>query len=74
MTCDSFKTYFTLENHARETRNNEYLLKLPTIRTEYARKSFYFMGAKLYNDLPLELRKIESYRDFENSITEHFNL
>ena len=43
------------------------------LHTLYARKSFYFMGAKIYNDLPIELRKIESNLDFENKVTEHFN-
>lgn len=32
------------------------------------------MGAKVYNDLPLEVRKIEYYRDFEKKINEHSNL
>jgi hypothetical protein len=36
-----------------QTRNNGYQLKLPKIRLEYSRRSFYNMGAKLYNDLPL---------------------
>ncbi len=61
------------QQHGIETRNNKHLLKLPAIRTEYARKSFYFMGAKLYNELPLEIRKAENYRDYERQITEHFN-
>ena len=35
------------------TINDNYTLKLPRIKTEYARKSFMFMGAKVYNELPL---------------------
>ena len=46
--------------------------KLPRIKTEYARKSFMFMGAKVYNDLPLELRKIENNKEFEKQLKEHF--
>ena len=71
--CDLFKSYFTVQHHGKETRNNNNILKLPAIRTEYARKSFYFMGAKIYNELPIELRRIENNQDFENKVTEHFN-
>ena len=71
--CDLFKSYFTVQHHGKEMRNNDNILKLPAIRTEYARKSFYFMGAKIYNELPIELRRIEHNQDFEKKVTEHFN-
>ena len=32
------------------------------------------MVAKVYNKLPLELRKIENYNEFEKLIKEHFEL
>ena len=41
-------------------------------KTAYARKSFMFMGAKVYNELPLELRKIENNKEFEKQLKEHF--
>ena len=71
-TCEQLQNYFTLQEHERQTRNNNYTLKLPRIKTEYARKSFMFMGVKVYNELPLELRKIENYKEFENQLKEHF--
>ena len=71
-TCEQLQNYFTLQEHERQTRNNNYTLKLPRIKTEYARKSFMLMGAKVYNELPLELRKIENYKEFENQLKEHF--
>ena len=46
---------------AWEMSNNNNMIKLPGIRTEYACEAFHFMGAKIYNALPLELRKVESY-------------
>ena len=49
--CSPFHDYFTVINHEKKTRNNDCLLQLPKIRTEYARKPFFFMGAKVYNDL-----------------------
>ena len=30
--CDILKNYFTLQQHERETRNNELILKLPSIK------------------------------------------
>ena len=42
------------------------------VKTEYARRSFYYMGAKVYNELPLEIRKAESTNDFEKQLNEHF--
>ena len=53
-----------------QTRNNQCLVKLPKIKTEYARKSFRFMGAKIYNELPLDIRKTESFNAYE----QHLNL
>ena len=45
--CSIFYNYFTIINHDKKTRNNECLLRLPNIKTEYVRKSFLFMGAKV---------------------------
>ena len=55
--CNSFVAYFKKINHSKSTRNNGNLLALPKIRLEYARGSFSYMGAKLFNELPLEIRK-----------------
>ena len=64
-TCEQLQNHFTLQYHERQTRNNNYAVKIPRIKTEYARKSFMFMGANMYNELPLELRKVENYKEFE---------
>ena len=53
--CDIFKDHFAIQDHEKETRNANNSLKMPKIRTEYARKSFYCTGAKIYNDLPLKI-------------------
>ena len=71
-TCEQMQKHFTLQEHEKRTRNNNYTLRLPRIKTEYARKSFMFMGAKVYNDLPLELHKIENNKEFEKQLKEHF--
>ena len=54
------------------TRNSECLIRLPCIKTEYARKSFYFMGAKRYNKLPIDFRKAESFKQNEDLLRKQF--
>ena len=71
-TCEQMQNHFTLQEHERQTRNSNYTLKLPRIKTEYARKSFMCMVAKVFNELPLELRKIENYKEFERQLKNHF--
>ena len=68
---DSFKQYFVLCKHNKNTRNNAKMIRLPNIKTEYARKSFYFTGAKIYNTLPLEARSLQK-SEFSNFIKEYF--
>ena len=46
----------------------------PKIKIEHARKSCKFMGAKVYNELQMELCKIENYDEFAKQLNEHFTL
>ena len=71
--CDIFKDYFAIQDHGKETRNATNSLQMPKIRTEYARKSFYYTGAKIYNELPLKIRKITNATAYENSLKDHFS-
>ena len=52
------------QHHEKSTRNNNIYLKLPVVRTEFARKSAYFMAAKIYNDLPIDIRRCKSFERF----------
>ena len=70
--CKPFVEYFRKMNHSISTRNNGNLLALPKLRLEYARGSFSYMGAKLFNELPLEIREKVDSSEFMNSITSHF--
>ena len=54
--CENFRSYFTLKNSRICTRNNNIMVHLPYVKLEVARKSFYFLGAKIYNDLPRNIR------------------
>ena len=64
--CTNFRNYFVLIDHRRSTRNNLCMVKLPRIRLEYARGSLSYSAAKLYNTLPLHIRKVRNYKDFKN--------
>ena len=69
--CSILKGYFEVNNHTKQTRNANFLLKVPRIKLETARNSFYYMGVKFYNDFPLNLRKVESYKEFERQSKLH---
>ena len=55
--CNDLNGYFKLVNHSRNTRNDNSLLILPLVKLEFERKAFHFFGAKIYNELPLDLGK-----------------
>ena len=65
---DIFKDYFTIQDYGKEARNANKSLKMPKIRTEYAHKSFCYTGGKIYNELPLKIRKIANTTEYENSL------
>ena len=58
--CDALKDYFVINAHGKNTRNDQHLVKLPQVKTEFARKGFYYLAGKEFNDLPLNARKIQS--------------
>ena len=45
-----FKDYFKVFRTVQNTRGSGHNLLLPKVRTETARKSFYFNGSKLFNN------------------------
>ena len=68
-----FQDPFTIQNHGKETRNANNSLKMPKIRTEYARKSFSYTGAKFYNELPLIIRQSTNDTVYEKSLKDYFS-
>ena len=70
--CDNFVEYFDEMNHSQNTRNNNISLRLPRVATEYAKKGFYYRGAKEYNNLPLKIRMEKSIAKFKLLLKEHF--
>ena len=65
---DELRNYFQISQHNYGTRNNKKLLKLPLVKTQYASKSFYFMGVK-----PLAARESKSKTSFKEFLTKHFS-
>jgi hypothetical protein len=73
MLCSNFNTYFAINTHGKLTRNGNFLIKLPRIKLEFSRNSFYYYGAHLYNSLPLEIRKEVSISIFKNKLREFYD-
>ena len=71
-TCINFRDYFQKMNHDKNTRNVNNCLRLPVIRTEYARRSFSFMASKYYNELPLDCRMDFDFPAFVRKVSTHF--
>ena len=62
--CHALNQYFMYQEHCKNTRNNHCSVCLPRIKTEYARKGFFYMGAKTFNELPLSARTSDNASDF----------
>ena len=65
-TCEPFFDYFCVHKTNRNTRNNGHLISLPKIKLEYGRRSIKYMGAKLFNELPIDVRKKCQDENFKN--------
>ena len=54
---ETLDNYFELMCHGKATRNNKCSLRLPPIKLESSKQSFYYGGAKLFNFMPEEERR-----------------
>ncbi len=67
--CSPYKNYFERWNHnAANTKNNGKTAKLPKVKLDFARRSFYFKGASIFNSLPLKLKNINSRLLFRKAL------
>ena len=57
--CEDFENYFELMGN--KTRNKNSLIRIPVIKLECTKKSFYFSGASIFNSLPINLSEFLSY-------------
>jgi len=60
--CEHLENYFDLM--LNNTRNNSKLIRLPKIRLESTKKSFFYFGAKCFNELPLRARSAQNIKEF----------
>ena len=60
------------ESHMRNLRSVDYdLLRVPSSRTSYYENSFTISSAKLWNELPLDIRNISVLNTFKNTLKAH---
>ena len=64
--CYNFLEYFKTVNHDRTTRNNHHMIQIPKVRLKMAKNGFFYMGALIYNKLPLPVRKEHSFVKFKD--------
>ena len=47
---------------------NEKLQKLSELNFSISMKWFYYMGAKVYSDLPIDIRTVKNKKDFKEKL------
>ena len=70
--CSPFKDYFNFLIHDFNTRNSKTTIALPKVKLDFARKSFYFLGASVFNFLPLKIKQISCKILFRESLDQFF--
>ena len=63
------KSKFHISNSC--TRNSVYNFNITRVVSFSKKDSFYYTGAKSWNDLPLSVRSSQARNAFKNSITKH---
>ena len=69
---DVFHDHFEKVDHQKATRANGGNLKIPKVKTESAKRGFYFYGVMIYNALPLHLKTERFYLPLKQGLKEHF--
>ena len=69
--CGNFNDYLAINYHVKNTRNRNKLLKLPRVKLEFAKRSFKYMGAISYNDLPLNIYACENDQNFRKLFNDY---
>ena len=68
---DNFASYGERVSHNYCTRGNKATLRVPRVRTEAAKKSFWFQGPSCFNELPIDIRSLEFIILFKKRLKEH---
>ena len=69
--CQLLRRHFAIKSHGVSTRINGYSAVLPKFKLSVNKSSFSYMGDKLYNTLPLKVRKASSMNEFKKHIGCH---
>ena len=69
---DPFENYFEFLNTTVNTSNKNILLRLPKLKLESGRRSTKYPRAKIFNDLPIEVRKHFNEETFNSISKSHF--
>ena len=66
--CSSFKNYYKMKETNLNTRNNGSKIEIPKIKLETARKSTYYQGSIVFNELPKDLRRENNFKVFKQKL------
>ena len=69
---DVFHVHFEKVYHQKATRANGRHLIIPKVKTESAKRGFYYSGAKIYNALPTHLKIERFYLPFKQGLKKYF--
>ena len=67
-----FENYFKFLNTTVNTRNKNILFRLPKSKLEYGRRSTKYLGAKIFNDLSIEVCRHCKEKNFNSILKNHF--
>ena len=63
-----FKEYYKMKRTNVNTRNNGTKIEIPKIKLEIARKSTYYQGTIVFNELPITTRKENNFQTFKRNL------
>ena len=67
--------YYQNIQHSYSTRGKkEGLLHLPKCKTLYGQLAISYMGVKLWNALPKNIRKVKTMKSFRGKLAKHITL
>jgi hypothetical protein len=65
--------FFSVRDTGYNLRNSETRLNLPKPRTNYLKRSFCYSGAYLWNSLPQDIRKLQTFPQFKKAVDNYNN-
>ena len=69
----TYRTVIEMNNHSCNLRNGNCNLKLRKIKLGTATKCIYYIGAKIYKELPTDVRRCADFNDFNKALKINFN-